>query len=224
MAGLEKFIERYLGPRRSEYGATEDELRGIEMPAPLRRFCRFAGRWPAQRPNSVYQNRFSVQDSLCAITNTGCWPALHCIDDLLVFVWENQGVWVAATERDGADPPVWISEDSSHRYANPVWRQLEQPLSHFLVSFVLQELMFGSEFVAAAPDALSKMGREGLLIEPIWIDGEYAYEHTRPTFSLVENRILLRRAPEDGDGDDWYGWNDQSFSSKVSLLGLPTCI
>jgi hypothetical protein len=49
MAGLECFLERYLGPRQPEFGASEDEVRSIEMPAPLQRFFRFAGRWPGQK-------------------------------------------------------------------------------------------------------------------------------------------------------------------------------
>ena len=39
---------------------------------------------------------------------------LQRLDNRLVFVWENQGVWVAATERKGDDPPVCITEECSH--------------------------------------------------------------------------------------------------------------
>jgi hypothetical protein len=47
-------------------------------------------------------------------------------------------------------------------------------LSHFLVSFVLQELMFGSELLAAAPGVLETLEGAGLPVEPVWIKGEYA--------------------------------------------------
>jgi hypothetical protein len=40
MSGLERFLECYLGPRRPEFGASEDELRSIEMPAPLQQIPR----------------------------------------------------------------------------------------------------------------------------------------------------------------------------------------
>ena len=147
MTGLELFLERYLGARRPEFGASDDEVRSIEMPAALGRFFKFAGRWPGHNPQTPFVNRFCMQDMLCGIVGRGYAPALQVMDDRLVFVWENQGVWVAATEQADADPPVWISENCSHREAVKEWRQLEKPLSHFLVSFVLQEVMFGSEIL-----------------------------------------------------------------------------
>src|SRR5215470_13514893 len=149
MSGLESFLERYLGPRRPEFGASADELRSIEMPAPLHRFFSFAGRWPGHNPQTPFVNRFCIQDSLCLIakkqgTQDRWLPMLQYVDNRLVFVWENQGVWVAATEPAGDDPPVWITEDRLNRETQRAWRRLKKPLSHFLVSFVLQEVMFGS--------------------------------------------------------------------------------
>ena len=52
MSGLERFLQRYLGPRRPEFGASADEVRSIEMPAQLQRFFSFAGRWPGHNPQS----------------------------------------------------------------------------------------------------------------------------------------------------------------------------
>src|SRR5271156_6834826 len=95
LAELEQFLQRYLGPRRPEFGASKDEVRSIEMPAPLQRFFRFAGRWPGHNPLTPYANRFCMQDTLCAISSNGYAPTLQFMDNLLVFVWENQGVWVA---------------------------------------------------------------------------------------------------------------------------------
>ena len=108
-----------------------------------------------------FVNRFCMQDMLCAIAKNQWAPMLQHLDNRLVFVWENQGVWVAATERAGDDPPVWITEECSHRETQQVWRRLDKSLSHFLVSFVLQELMFGSELLAVAPGALEKFEERG---------------------------------------------------------------
>jgi hypothetical protein len=223
MVALEQFLQRYLGPRRPEFGATEDELRSIEMPAPLHRFFRFAGRWPAHNPRS-YANRFCVQDTLCATREKEYAPTLRLMDNLLVFVRENQGVWVAATERAGTDPSVWISVNCSHRDEVKKWRQLENPLSHFLVSFVLQELMFGSEILAVAPGALAKFEEAGVEIEPVWTNGEYAWDIDRPSYFLADERFLVRRAPEQADGDDWYGCNSSAGAELLTSLGLPTQI
>jgi hypothetical protein len=223
-AGLERFLERYLGPRRPEFGASGDEVRSVAMPAPLQRFFRFAGRWPGHNPRTPFPNRFCMQDRLAGIVGKAYAPALRLMDGLLVFVWENQGVSVAATEPAGVDPPVWVTEECSHRETRRLWRRLEQPLSHFLVSFVLQEVMFGSELLAAAPGALAKTAEAGLSVEPVWITGEYAWDIDRPSYFLVGNQFLVRRAPDEGDGDDWYGCKDAAGAGVWTSLGLPTQI
>jgi hypothetical protein len=229
MDALERFLQRYLGPRRPEFGAPEDEVRSIDMPAPLQRLFRFAGRWPGQNPRSTFANRFCMQDTLCALRAKEHAPPLQLMDNLLVFVWENQGVWVAATERAGTDPPVWVSENCSHRSEVKVWRQLENPLSHFLVSFILQELMFGSELLAVAPGALAKFEENGAKIEPVWIKGEYEWELDRPSYYLAAESFLVRHAPDQADGDDWYGCSDDWYGCNnaagaelLARLGLPT--
>lgn len=210
MSGLEQFLQRYLGPRRPDFGASVDEVRSVEMPDPLQRFFRFAGRWPGHNPEAPYVNRFCMQDKLSSIARNRWAPTFKNLDNRLVFVWENQGVWVAATERAGHDPPVWITEECSHRQSQQVWRRLEQPLSHFLVSFVLQELVFGSELLALAPGALEKFEGAGLPVEPVWIRGEYAWGFDGPSYFLVGERFLVRRAPDEADGDDWYGCKDET--------------
>lgn len=223
MAGLERFLERYVGPRRAEFGASDAEIRSIEMPAPLQRFFRFAGRWPGQPEWAPYANRFCVQDTLAGLVAKEYAPVFRVIDDRLAFVWENQGVWVAATEPTGEDPPVWISEDWDHE-ASRTWRQLNQPLSHFLVGFVLQEVMFGSELVAVAPGALEKFEAGGLSIEQVWIGGEYAWDIDRPSYFLAGDQFLIRRAPDEADGDDWYGSRDAAGAHVLTSLGLPIAL
>jgi hypothetical protein len=126
--------------------------------------------------------------------------------------------------RAGDDPPVWTTEECSHREAQRVWRRLEKPLSHFLVSFVLQELVFGSDLLAVAPGALEKFERVGLLVDPVWIRGEYAWDIDRPSYFLVGERFLVRRAPDEGDGDDWYCCKDGVGAEVLRSLGLPAKI
>jgi hypothetical protein len=224
MPALEQFLQRYLGPWRPEFGESENELQSIEMPAPLQRFFRFAGRWPGHNPRTPYANRFCMQDTLCAIRKKDYAPTLQLMDNLLVFVWENQGVWVATTEPTGADPPVWISENCSHRDAVKEWRQLEKPLSHFLVSFVLQELMFGSEILGVASGALARFEESGVKVEPVWMEGEYAWDIDRPSYFLADDRFLVRPAPNEADRDDWYGCNSSTGAELLASLALPTQI
>jgi hypothetical protein len=225
LAALERFLERWLGARAPEYGATEGELQSVQMPDPLRRFFRFAGRWPGHNPETLFPNRFCMQDQIGAIIPSGHAPQLQLRDDLLVFVWENQSVWVAATKPTGIDPPVWISENASHLEPRTQWRQLTKPLSHFLVSFVLQEVMFGGcELVATASAALETFQQAGKTVEPVWINGEYACDYDLPSYYLISGHILLRRALDEADGDDWYACNNIAGVDVVISLGLPTSV
>jgi hypothetical protein len=215
MSGLENFLERYLGPRRPEYGETEEELAAIEMPDPLRRFFRFAGRWP----HSAGANPFCVQDSLCELRNETYIPPLSVLDGRLIFVMENQGVWVAATERSGEDPPVWIAEEYENDDPNRDWCKLEKPLSHFLVSFALQEVLFGSEVLGSAAGALEKFESAGLDCTPLWIDGEYAWDFFRTSYFLIDGRLLLGRVRR---GEDRYASGNPADAAILASLELPT--
>lgn len=167
-------------------------------------------------------NRFCMQDNLCAITKNQWAPVLETMDGRLVFVRENQDVWVAATEHAGDDPPIWVTEQCSHRNEQPVWRQLEKPLSHFLVSFVLQEVLFGSEFLSTFPNALEMFEQAELSVEPLWVRGEYACDIDRPSYFLVGERLLVRRAPKEANGEDWYACNGEMGARMLQSLGLPT--
>ena len=218
---LEQFIERLLGQRLPEFGATEAELQSVQLPDPLRRFFRFAGRWPGHNPETPFANRFCMQDTLCAIKENGYAPTFEILDSRVVFVWENQGVWVAATEESGADPPVWISEDCSHRESCRKWKRLDKPLSHFLVSFALQELMFGSETLGVATNTLSTFQDAGVATTPVWLEGEYVWDDARPSYFLASDCILIRVAPDQADGDDWYGCSTAEGKAVLLSLSLP---
>lgn len=221
---IESFIQLYLGPRKPEYGSSDQDLEQIEMPRVLHRFFRFAGRWPGQRVDSSYANRFCAQDILCSVVAKGFAPGLEYVDGRLVFVFENQGVWIASTERSGDDPPVWISVDCSRREKVRVWKKLERPLSHFLVSFVLQELLFGSVYSAVAPNALDVARNAGLTVEPIWIQGEYGHGEYRPSYYWVAGKFLFRQEPKDLEVNDWFGCNDLDSFRTLSSIGLPATI
>ncbi|MDX1965443.1 MAG: hypothetical protein SFX18_20020 [Pirellulales bacterium] len=224
MAGLELFLQQFLEQRRPEFGSPVDEIQSIELPDPLRRFYCFAGRWPGHNSATPFANRFCMQDTLCAIRENGYAPTLQLMDGRLVFVWENQGVWVAATERTGTDPPVWLSENCSHREILKVWRRLDNPLSHFLVSFVLQELLFGSRILGVSTNTRALFNDAGVKTEPVWLKGEYAWNLHRPSYFLAAGCIIVRNAPNEADGDDWYGCNSTEGERILISLRLPTSI
>jgi hypothetical protein len=223
LSGLEGFLEFWFGPRQSGYGEPPDRLAAVQLPKPLRRFLAFAGRWPPAR-HSFVANRFYRQDRFLLL-DPHPWASMHRVDDLLVFAVENQGVWEVATLPEGHDPGVWISVDCSHRGPHPDWRKLDRSLSHFLVSFVLQESLLGSDFVACHENAITKFRDAGCDIRSIWIEGEYAWPNVRHSYFLIEGRILLRLDVGDAWTDDnWYGFNDPEMCGLLEKLGLPNSI
>src|SRR6266498_2684923 len=220
LSGLERFLEFWLGPRRPEYGESPEKLARTELPGSLRRFYTFAGRWPPAFPPYCL-NRFCGQDRFLPL-DPGPWGNVYRSGPYLVFVAENQGVWEVATLPSGADPNVWVSEDCSHRTSNPTWRPLDNPLSHFLVTLVLQETMFSSEFLACHENALSVFASAGCEVEPIWLNAEYTWPEVRHSYFLVDRRILLRRDTGDIALDDhWYGFNDPAAAEFLERLKLP---
>jgi hypothetical protein len=82
--------------------------------------------------------------------------------------------------------------------------------------------MFGSELLGVAPRALEKFAEAGLPVEPVWIKGEYAWDIDRPSYFLAGERFLVRQAPDEADGDDWYGCNEATGAGVLTSLGLPT--
>jgi hypothetical protein len=170
MERLCAFIEFWLGPRRPEYGEDPAALASAELPEPLRILLAFAGRWPGRggtAPGCVAA--ISTQDSLLSLDRMELTA-----DGKLLFLTENQGVWRCLTSPVGDDPSVWCvgdafySEDESLDGVGLVC----QSLSRFLVTFTLQELMFGSTkcIVDERIDELYRASGGGI---PLWLDGRF---------------------------------------------------
>ena len=137
---LERFIEHWYGPRRTEYGEAEGDL--LSLPVPLKRFLAFAGRWPSPR---------AAHDEAFIYTGGGghhLQPlSMHSVrkDGKLVFFMEYQGDWDGLTLTSGEDPPVWISghidPDSSGRRI----RKVSDSLSAFLVTHLLMATAYDDD-------------------------------------------------------------------------------
>ncbi|MCA9025826.1 MAG: hypothetical protein KDA86_11525 [Planctomycetaceae bacterium] len=96
MTELEKFIEFWFGSRQPEYGVSEEKLRELRMPTPLKRLYAFAGEWPGGHYDSV----FSQDNYLFPIE----WITTR--DGKLIFARQPDGGWDCGTELEGDDPPV----------------------------------------------------------------------------------------------------------------------
>jgi hypothetical protein len=185
MDELEKFIVFWVGPWRKEYGEPESALKKVQLPGPLRRLYGFAGRWTRPHPDVAEDaGIFSIQEHLRPLAGLK-----HSPDGKLVFLDENQGNWTFATLPEGDDPPVWV-EDVFDGYNQGKWGLVSRSLSRFLVTFCLQELLFGSRLCLHDEhlDRLFESSRSDSI--PLWINGPYAYQDGRE-FHLLHQSVLV---------------------------------
>lgn len=177
MDALCEFIAFWLGERQPDYGESAESLAKHPLPMPLKRLYEFAGRWPhwdRQGSSNYVVPIFSHQDNLAAL-GTLKYEA----DGKVVFLHENQDVWDCRTLASGGDPPVWCFGDHMDEGEN--WFRGEKlacnSLSHFLITFVLQELTLGARFILLHDEGLStRFGAERKSAVPVWTGGRYVHE------------------------------------------------
>jgi hypothetical protein len=155
---LETFIEEWHEHRRPWYGIDAEKIRRVRLPQPLKWLYGFAGEWPGK---GWWDILLGNQDLLLSFEH------LSIRDDKLVFVAENQGVWEVATEPEGDDPPVWVSDEGGP------WVKLDDSLSRFLVTFTLHETAFGCEHRACSEGILNTLQEAGMHVAPLWLDKPY---------------------------------------------------
>lgn len=185
MDELEKFILFWLGPRKPAYGESASALGLVSLPYPLCRLYGFAGQWPPHPHYANEPNVFCVQDYLIPLSGLE-----YSDDGKLVFLVENQSCWTCATLTQGDDPPVWVAGD--YLYPNPddgEWHLITDSLSKFLVSFCLQELLFGSVPHTPGTRRLSNIDRQKAV--PLWTDGPYVGSNRSHNFYLLNDEVLI---------------------------------
>ncbi len=186
MNALCTFIEFWLGPRQASYGESAQALSERSLPMPLKRLYEFAGRWPHWGNSESAMPAFSHQDGLVAMED------LKSEDDgKIVFLWENQGNWSCRTLPEGDDPPVWCygelpGEDEQGGMGE---MRVCDSLSRFLVTFVLQELTFGSRFCLRDEGLNVRFESERDRAIPVWTDGPYVDDSVQ-NYDLWEDVIV----------------------------------
>jgi hypothetical protein len=131
-----------------------------------------------------------TQDNFAHVSN------LQQIEDgMVMFCWENQGNWSARCPINQKDPPVY--SDNSDYYIR--WNLEEEfvivceSLNHFLVTFCLQEAVFGSRNFARVDNAdnifETIVDREKF--QPLWMNGKYVYTDRLRDFYISEDRDIL---------------------------------
>lgn len=182
---LERFTRWWLHNDDPETGVSKERLAKVSLPMPLERLYAFAGEWMGGRLDSIFSN----QDFLLP------FEALEVDDGKLVFAFENQGEWRAATELTGQDPPVWLSIEEGP------WKCRSESLAQFLVTFCLKELVYGPELGACSSleDIQDVIRKSGKLSIPLWSGPsiETARSKRKEKFSVIDGCILVR--------DNWCG-------------------
>ena len=132
LAVLRQLIEYWDGPIGPASGYSAEELKGIQMPLPLRWWFKTAGH---------RQGLMSGQNLLLA-------PDELRLDDdgRLLFYIENQGVYLWSTTLIGDDPPVWGRVNEGHI----PWSVEGMTLSEFLIGACLFQTVIGAPFGASA--------------------------------------------------------------------------
>ncbi|WPC39572.1 hypothetical protein [Clostridium sp. JS66] len=117
---------------------------------------------------------------------------------------ENQGNWTCEVEANNDNSSVY-SDAAEVWDENALGHEIVcKSLSHFLITFCLQELVFGSKYVGTIND---KFRMEQILkkSEPLWLNGFYVNKERDHSFYVYDEKILIM----DYAGF-WYACNDES--------------
>lgn len=215
MERLKAFICKWAGPSRPEYGLRREEI-PTDLPAVLQDFYGFAGKWPNPSfaadsyPVGLRPKLFEAQDIWLEAAE------LKRKDGKITFLLENQGSWSCEVDAGRDDSPVYSD-------AARLWEEdLEHSeivcssLAHFMTTFCLQELVFGSRHFGKLQGSLDPTVFRDTLY-PIWLDGYYVFKEPSHSFYLCGESLLIM----DYCSDVWYGCLDDS---ALSLIADPTMV
>lgn len=189
---LEAFLTRWHGYRRSWFGVAPEKIQQTRLPKPLAWLYGFAG----ERHGRYYWDTLlGNQDCLIKFED------LMIRDGKLVFVAENQGVWLVGTDPVGEDPPVWACVNDGP------WQLLDDSLTRFLVTFVLHETVFGCRHVASTTDVIGDLTGADVHVSPLWLNHPYPAffdgKSSRPvSFHIANGKYLVM-------DNHWCGTNDE---------------
>ncbi len=216
--GLIGFLTDWHGEPEPRFGVPASEL-PAGLPEALRQLYAVAGRWPGRDPGEQLPDAPGIlqhQDFLVRAED------LSAADGWFDVISENQEGWrVRVRADDPAGAPHsnahWMWDDGDMDDYVPLTPALE----HLLTSFVLQESLFGSRFLASvdAGDAWAAAWAEA---EPVWENGWYVFEEPTHSFRRSGPFLLASIA-----GAGWIGWNDagarlgEPLAAEVHVIHSP---
>lgn len=183
------------------------------IPSPLHEVYRLTGNYPVpfteqwRHPKWIH-GLFGPQDQLLPIDQ------LELNGDRFRFIHENQGVWSCETLANESDPPVYSDATAyDHRYPEGTMRIVCSSLSHFLTTFCLQEIVFGSKHLLCVDSTVDTPSQlvTGQLVN-VWVNGWYVYEQPTHSFYLCDGSLFVM----DTGGDYWLAYNDNEAHSLIN--------
>jgi hypothetical protein len=211
---LLEFIASWVPGLTAQHRMEPSSIPGF-IPPPLRAIYEIAGNWPVPnaeqwRPPRWIPGLFGPQDQLLPLEQ------LVVKGGRFKFIHENQGVWSAETLINEADPPVF-SDASTIDGTDEGMREVCPSLAHFLTTFCLQELVFGSAnlfCVESEPEHPAELVNGA--IEPLWLDGLYANSGARYWFYLGARDLMIMHTGMGTPCDFWLAYNKEQ---GANLLG-----
>ncbi|HZU38425.1 MAG TPA: hypothetical protein VFA18_21045 [Gemmataceae bacterium] len=215
MDELARFIEYWYGRRQADYGESDERLARYPLPASLRRFHAFAGRWPPP-PNTPHDVQFFYAGAAGHHLQPLDYIKLRP-DGRLEFFMEYQGDWVGLTLPREADPPVWLEghfEDEVSYSGPPPTRLACDSLSRFLVTHCLFTTLYEGSNCAAMAFAQADSPVAAFLhanpskVEKIWDCTGIQCPWYSGSIYLVSEGVLIHQAD-----------NTYAFAAHPSLPG-----
>lgn len=173
------------------------------IPPPLRAIYEVTGNWPVpyteqwRKPNWIH-GLFGPQDQLLPMHK------LEPKDGRFTFLQENQYVWTCETLIDAEDPPVY-SDAMAYETGTEEMQEVCGSLSHFLTTYCLQELVFGSRHlfcVDSKPTAPEELVKTNL--QSLWEQGVYVRKEPSHSFYICDERVIVMNTW----GDYWIASNE----------------
>jgi hypothetical protein len=206
---LLKFILAWVPDLRPEHRIPASSIPAF-VPPPLRSIYELTGNYPIPylqqwRSPRWIPGLFGKQDFLLPLDQ------LKVEHNRFRFVHENQGGWCCESLANANDPPVFSDACSADGSANEM-REVCPTLSHFLTTFCLQELAFGSRHlfcVDSKPARACELVKTG--INELWANGMYVYEGAIHSFYLCGDDLLIMNTSSKHDGEYWLACNEEPF-------------
>ena len=207
---LLKFMVEWV-PGLSPSHRIEPSLIPKFVPGPLRAIYEVTGNWPVPyteqwRAPNWKCGLFGRQDKLLPIDQ------LEPKDGRFTFLHENQYVWTCDTLIDSDDPPVY-SNSMADESGPEEMQEVCGSLSHFLTTYCLQELAFGSKHLFCVDSEPS--GPEEVVkgdLEPLWEKGVYVRKEPSHSFYVCNERLIVMSAW----GDYWIAYNDSECTELIN--------